>query len=277
MDKEQSLELLMLLSAVESWSFAKKRTARRTVMDIKEIAKRIRKTNNSYMLSMSPDIAAEFAESLIEAYKAELLKEVGEPVGLVTFVDGECYAELSDTAKLVEFDELFTSDQLATAILKATGALEKEIERLKTVPMKYRRMAFNAQLQDENNELRTQLAAAQEEMNGWRNQAHQSQSAFDRLQDQLAKAEQLWQVAQGRCDGLEEKLAKAEQRVAEWQPISTAPKDGTVIMVAEETEPGFWEYEQGFYSHTWGFGGGSCTNNPTHWMPLPKAPNGASS
>ena len=30
----------------------------------------------------------------------------------------------------------------------------------------------------------------QEEMNDWRNQAHQSQSAFDRLQDQLAKAEQ---------------------------------------------------------------------------------------
>lgn len=35
-----------------------------------------------------------------------------------------------------------------------------------------------------------QLVAAQEEMNDWRNQAHQSQAAFDRLQDQLAKAEQ---------------------------------------------------------------------------------------
>ena len=39
-------------------------------------------------------------------------------------------------------------------------------------------------------QLRAQLAAAQEEMNDWRNQAHQSHSAFDRLQDQLAKAEQ---------------------------------------------------------------------------------------
>jgi predicted nucleic acid-binding Zn-ribbon protein len=38
--------------------------------------------------------------------------------------------------------------------------------------------------------VREQLSAAQEEMNEWRNQAHQSQSAFDRLQDQLAKAEQ---------------------------------------------------------------------------------------
>ena len=47
---------------------------------------------------------------------------------------------------------------------------------------------------------------------------------IDDLKDQLAKAEQLWQIAQGRCDGLEEKLAKAEQRVAEWQPIETALK-----------------------------------------------------
>ena len=38
--------------------------------------------------------------------------------------------------------------------------------------------------------LQQQLAAVQEEMNEWRNQAHQSQSAFDRLQYQLAKAEQ---------------------------------------------------------------------------------------
>ena len=35
------------------------------------------------------------------------------------------------------------------------------------------------------------------------------------LEDQLAKAEQLWQIAQGRCDGLEEKLAKAEQQAKE--------------------------------------------------------------
>lgn len=38
--------------------------------------------------------------------------------------------------------------------------LEAENARLRTVPMKYRRMAFNAQLQDENKELCTHLAAA---------------------------------------------------------------------------------------------------------------------
>ena len=40
--------------------------------------------------------------------------------------------------------------------------LEEENARLRTVPMKYRRMAFNAQLQDENNELRAQLAKAEQ-------------------------------------------------------------------------------------------------------------------
>ena len=75
---------------------------------------------------------------------------------------------------------------------------------------------------EENDELRNQLAAAQEEISGLLTQLREmteyankrNDQALD-LQDQLAKANQLWQVAQGRCDGLEEKLAKAEQRVAE--------------------------------------------------------------
>lgn len=37
------------------------------------------------------------------------------------------------------------------------AALRAELERLKTVPMKYRRMAFNAQLQTENAALREAL------------------------------------------------------------------------------------------------------------------------
>ena len=110
--------------------------------------------------------------------------------------------------------------------------LEEENARLRTVPMKYRRMQFNSQMQDENNELRAQLAAAQELIAVLRKDAEtygpekiaiqkqawleaDRQRQINDLKDQLAKAEQLWQVAQGRCDGLEEKLAKAEQRVAE--------------------------------------------------------------
>lgn len=39
------------------------------------------------------------------------------------------------------------------ALTEERDALRKEVERLKTVPMKYRRMAFNAQLQEENKAL----------------------------------------------------------------------------------------------------------------------------
>lgn len=42
------------------------------------------------------------------------------------------------------------------AVTAERGALQKQVERLKTVPMKYRRMEFNAQLQN-------QLAAKEKE------------------------------------------------------------------------------------------------------------------
>lgn len=41
------------------------------------------------------------------------------------------------------------------------AALKEQVAQLKTAPMKYRRMAFNAQLQDENAELGKQLTALQ--------------------------------------------------------------------------------------------------------------------
>lgn len=47
---------------------------------------------------------------------------------------------------------------LQTTMEKQLAEKDAEIERLKTVPMKYRRMEFNAQLQRENVDLRLQLA-----------------------------------------------------------------------------------------------------------------------
>ena len=139
-------------------------------MDIKEIAEQVSK--RIYVedgLLLSKFISEKFAEALIESYKAELLNEAGEPVLYAEFAeDGGWLGDASEYAdNLEEPHALFTSDQLAAAIAKATKPLE----------------------------------------------------------DQLAKAEQLWQVAQGRCDGLEEKLTKAEQLVA----------DACALQVATET------------------------------------------
>ena len=137
--------------------------------------------------------------------------------------------------------------------------------------MKYRRMQFNSQMQDENNELHAQLAAAQEEL-----RAANSECYLFRKNGRISDANEI--------ATLKDQLAKAEQRVAEWQPIETAPKDGTV----------FLGYKLGQFRECykvprddcdmWCFGGTSGADDlfpnikPTHWMPLPKAPaNGASS
>lgn len=79
------------------------------------------------------------------------------------------------------------SEQLESFYHAACKPLEDKIDQLKTVPMKYRRMAFNAQLQDENAELRQQLASAQVDN--------------DQLRAELAalKAENETAWAQARC------------------------------------------------------------------------------
>lgn len=63
-----------------------------------------------------------------------------------------------------------------------------------------------------------------------------------------------------------------------WQPIETAPKDGTHILVSRVADPAStyreihvmcWKYDT--WLSTWDFGD-RAHNMPTHWTPLPEPP-----
>lgn len=70
--------------------------------------------------------------------------------------------------------------------------------------------------------------------------------------------------------------------MSEWQPIESAPKDGTFILLAGPSgyrstplrvEVCRWvpQYRHGWQNHAFdSFGDGG--HGPTHWMPLPALP-----
>ena len=116
------------------------------------------------------------------------------------------------TARVRELEEQYElAANLANTSMDRVRELEEENARLhKQVDLQMPAIAFK--------QLTEQLAAAQEEMNGWRNQAHQSQSACDRLQDQLAKAEQrVAEACATACDGWCYGMMGQRLREGEWR------------------------------------------------------------
>lgn len=80
-----------------------------------------------------------------------------------------------------------------------------------------------------------------------------------------------------RCGDEIESLRKAHVGAnvgAGWQPIGTAPKDGTEFAAYEEGDvykchwkeydDGEGRFSEGWYDHV-----NETLENPTHWMPLP--------
>ncbi len=100
---------------------------------------------------------------------------------------------------------------------------------------------------------------------------------FSHIESQL---ESLKEIEKLRAE-VQELRAKSE-----WQPIETAPKDGTSIMIyTDNCEYGFGLVETishsacAFYSKTKGYFISDAWNDinyksPTHWRPLPEAPEG---
>ena len=78
--------------------------------------------------------------------------------------------------------------------------------------------------------------------------------------------------------------------MSEWQPIASAPKDGTTVLVFNGPNVGFYTPEGSMGTAVWreqafpdaieSWCAADCcdgvtTYDPTHWMPLPEPPEGA--
>lgn len=217
------------------------------------------------------DCDVEDLRRFLEAYKAELLNEACEPVAKV-----EQHARMTSQSTTLDRalragTTLYTSDQVAAAIIKATKPLEERRCEI---------CGYAEHHREHTSCLRTQLAAAQEEINEWRGKHDVACLTITKLQKQY----EIQLAATSKAMGAEEsllivnyQLAKAEQGAMEWQPIETAPKDGTVFLAWRKhaTHPLMVRYEP---SYDW-FANydGEHVYDLTHWMPLPKAPNDASS
>lgn len=132
------------------------------MLNIKEIALKVADSLRnkidgiSHMQSNQGLVA--FAEALISAYKAELLKEVGEPIAYYD-PDLGCGSASISFDPLSDGIYLYTSNQVAAVILKVTKPLKEEVARYrgKSIANAERTEAYLY----ENQELRAQLAAEQ--------------------------------------------------------------------------------------------------------------------
>lgn len=63
-----------------------------------------------------------------------------------------------------------------------------------------------------------------------------------------------------------------------WQPLETAPKDGTFVLMYRNgtVDTARWYDDWMFGRSAWGNGSWSYPDHalPSHWMPLPEPPQG---
>lgn len=77
-----------------------------------------------------------------------------------------------------------------------------------------------------------------------------------------------------RAETGKDKGERMSDKDTPWQPIETAPKDGTVVLVIDARHdddypyPAHWKKGYGWFDPGWDGG-----YSPTHWMPLPDPPN----
>ena len=125
--------------------------------------------------------ARKIEQAVLESYKAELLKEAGDPVLYAEFAeDGGWLCDASEYQDhLEEPHALYTSDQLVAAVLKATKPLEERRCEI---------CGYAEHHREHTGCLRTQLTTAREEIDQRRQGVQELEKQRDEL---LAELERL--------------------------------------------------------------------------------------
>lgn len=93
---------------------------------------------------------------------------------------------------------------------------------------------------------------------------------------QTVRAELLrLQSTESRAERAEAELAALKARI-QWRPLSTAPTDGTCILVSDadgDVRQAKWD-KPGWWCGYDCYGNDAFVERPTHWMPLPPPPKG---
>ena len=130
--------------------------------------------------------------------------------------------------------------------------------------------------------LRAELAASHHELEGAKKAARAQARIIESLQQQRAHLNaqrDQWIEARNTLESeraanatLTEELAASREREArmQWRPIETAPRDGTMVLLAGGlAAPSDWRIKVGYWASedgAWYIFGGSW--RPTRWMPL---------
>lgn len=81
-------------------------------------------------------------------------------------------------------------------------------------------------------------------------------------------------IEKGEWDEAADMRAIRTALTPQWQPIETAPKDGTTVLVCDRlgdcSVASYWARKPTYWDGNWG--DGEYETRPSHWMPLPAAP-----
>lgn len=120
-------------------------------------------------------------------------------------------------------------------------------------------------------DLRQQLVAAKRDVE-FHHDCRPNRLQAEAWRDDAKATNDRWADEVARNRALEADLTAVRQAHQEWQPIETAPKDGTRLLL----HPGPRDYSvvgrRSLLNHWWESLPGKHRVRPSHWMPLPTEP-----